>query len=198
MNRRLCLVLIPPMALAACSSQEPANVQLDEALVAQRSAPLAQAFSTELQGELAAAMGEGGALQAVEICHDAAPRIAADHSAQSGADIRRISDRNRNPQGSVSADAAPYYAELQAQPMADGQPAKRIWASGEGEDAQVHFLAAIPTREQPCLACHGSEIDPELQARIGELYPDDLATGFAAGELRGALMISWPAEEFGL
>lgn len=186
------------LCLAACSQgQSEADVPgLDEAAVAEQSRPVAEAFASSLQAELVAALGEGGPMQAVEVCHEAAPRIAAEQSLASGARVSRISDRNRNPEGGVSEDVAPHYAALAMQPLTDGQPSKRIWQSGAGDAARINFLSAIPMRDQPCAACHGSNIDPALQARISELYPADLATGFAVGELRGAVLVSWPAAEF--
>ena len=197
MSRTIPLAALA-MGLAACSPPGTDEITLtpvpDEEMVTALSAPVAQAFTAALQAELAAALAEGGPVQAVGVCHEAAPRIAAEQSAASGAEVRRVSDRNRNPDGRVGDDLAPYYAELAAQPLVDGQPATRIWASGSGDDERVHYLSAIPMREQPCGTCHGSDIDPELQARIAELYPDDLPTGFVAGELRGALLVSWPAE----
>ena len=38
--------------------------------------------------------------------------------------------------------------------------------------------------------CHGSGLDPALKAEIERLYPDDQATGFKAGELRGAFTVT--------
>ena len=83
---------------------------------------------------------------------------------------------------------------LAAQPVTDGAPARRIF---RGEDGRVHFMSAIPMAEQPCAMCHGSDIDPDLKAHIDSLYPDDAATGFEPGTLRGALLISWDAGSFG-
>ncbi|TIX49746.1 c-type heme family protein [Alteraurantiacibacter aquimixticola] len=193
---RPLIIAAPFLALAACSAQQQVAppTPLDEAAIRERSAPVAQAFQVALQSQLVAAMSEGGPMQAVEVCHEAAPRIAAEQSAASGAEVRRVSDRNRNPDGGLTPDLAPHYAELAAQPLVDGAPATRIWQSGEGEGARINYLSAIPMRDQPCAACHGSDIDPQLKARIDALYPQDAATGFAAGELRGALLVSWPAE----
>lgn len=42
---------------------------------------------------------------------------------------------------------------------------------------------------QPCLACHGRAIEPELAALIDQRYPDDQARGFGEGELRGAFTL---------
>jgi hypothetical protein len=36
-----------------------------------------------------------------------------------------------------------------------------------------------------CLTCHGDKIEPELEKEIRKIYPQDQATGFAQGALRG-------------
>jgi hypothetical protein len=88
------------------------------------------------------------------------------------------------------------YATLEAAPLVDGKPNRQIVRTGSGTDAAVHVLSAIPMQEQPCSVCHGSNVDAGLKAHIDQLYPGDLATGFAPGELRGALLISWDAAKF--
>jgi excinuclease UvrABC helicase subunit UvrB len=55
-------------------------------------------------------------------------------------------------------------------------------------------MKAIPTAEKPCLACHGKTLAPQVAARLKELYPDDRATGYAAGEIRGAITLSRPLQ----
>ena len=53
------------------------------------------------------------------------------------------------------------------------------------------YMKAIPTAEL-CVVCHGSDIDPYVDARIRELYPDDQARGFKPGDIRGAFTLSKP------
>ena len=42
--------------------------------------------------------------------------------------------------------------------------------------------------EPVCLKCHGSDIDPKIQAEIQRFYPKDQATGFKKGDLRGVIV----------
>ena len=56
---------------------------------------------------------------------------------------------------------------------------------------EFRFMKAIPTGEV-CLACHGSNIAPNVSARLDALYPDDRARGFAVGDLRGAFSVRQP------
>jgi hypothetical protein len=53
-------------------------------------------------------------------------------------------------------------------------------------------MKAIVMQPQ-CLACHGQDLAEPVSAAIEERYPEDQATGFVAGELRGAFLIEWPA-----
>ena len=53
-----------------------------------------------------------------------------------------------------------------------------------------------PILTQPlCLTCHGDVQDPALLERIKADYPEDRATGFEAGELRGVFWIEYPVAE---
>ena len=40
---------------------------------------------------------------------------------------------------------------------------------------------------------HRPTLAPELQQAIREAYPGDEATGFEPGQLRGAVIVRWPA-----
>jgi hypothetical protein len=42
-----------------------------------------------------------------------------------------------------------------------------------------------------CLQCHGEALAPEVTQALAARYPDDRATGFREGQLRGALSIRW-------
>ena len=55
-------------------------------------------------------------------------------------------------------------------------------------------MKAIPAGAV-CLTCHGNDIDPELKAQIDAFYPEDRATGFKLGALRGAFTISREARD---
>ena len=53
---------------------------------------------------------------------------------------------------------------------------------------QLHFMKALPTQKL-CLTCHGSNIVAPIQEKLTELYPDDKATGYKEGEVRGAVVV---------
>jgi hypothetical protein len=54
-------------------------------------------------------------------------------------------------------------------------------------------MKALPTQKL-CLNCHGAEaqIAPEAKEKLKVLYPNDLATGYSEGQIRGALTVKRP------
>jgi hypothetical protein len=188
----------PLLVLAACAGEleAPPAPTLDEAAVIAASLPVAESFQAELKAQLQAAIAAGGPKDGVSVCQQAAPAIAMAQSEASGAQVSRIAEKHRNPAGGVPDDLRAAYAALAAAPLVEGKPNVQVVRTGDGADAKVHFLSAIPMQEQPCSVCHGTAIDPALKAHIDQLYPGDLATGFTPGELRGALLVSWDAGRF--
>ncbi len=153
-----------------------------------------QSFGKTLKGELKAAMKEGGPMAAVQVCNERAPEIAADMSEESGYTLRRTSLKPRATEPTEWERAV--LEDFQAR-KAEGTPVGEIaWhevTKVEGEK-QLRFMKAIAT-EGVCLTCHGQDIDPKLKAEIDRLYPNDQATGFAEGDIRGAFSITAALED---
>lgn len=176
------------LGLAGCAAPAPQSVD-----VSAKSAALADRFQADLQGQLQAAIKADGPVGAIGVCQQAAPAIAASLSQESGAEVRRIALKERNPGAAPDGELRERLEQLAAAPLsADGKPAVMQWSSGSGSDARSHYMRAIPMKEQPCAACHGTAIAPDVQARLAELYPADKATGFKPGDMRGAILVSWP------
>ena len=55
----------------------------------------------------------------------------------------------------------------------------------------LRMMRGIAT-EPGCLACHGQDVAAPVREAILARYPDDRATGFAVGDLRGALWVEVP------
>lgn len=148
-----------------------------------------------LMAELTAAMADGPAA-AIRVCRDAAPEIHAAVGEETGWTIRRTSLKVRNPANAPDADERAVLLSFASRAAAGQDLASlrsvRLLSRGGGEI--VHVMQAIPAQE-PCLACHGRDIDPEVRAAIDALYPEDRATGFAAGDIRGAFSLTRPHEE---
>lgn len=181
--------LLPVTALAAAGSTAGCASEPMPADFAARSDVTADQFQSRLQLELRKALVAGGPIGAVAVCAEAAPVIAADVSDQSGLDVRRISARTRNPGVATDAALGARLQSLAANPLDDrGRPATIRWSEGDGTIATHHSMRAVVMQDQPCSACHGSNIAPSVRAAIAERYPGDRATGYRAGELRGAIL----------
>ncbi|MEQ9330567.1 DUF3365 domain-containing protein [Thalassobaculum sp.] len=149
----------------------------------------------ELRGamlqEMRRAMAEGPAA-AIAVCRHLAPQISAEIEAASGWSIRRPALRARNPEMRPTPAERSAMLGFEARHAA-GQPVEMLRTVRATESADgkvtVHFMQAIPMLEG-CLACHGSDIEPQTAAAIRALYPDDEAVGFAVGDLRGAFSLT--------
>ena len=150
-------------------------------------------FAGELKGELIAAMKEGGPVNAVSVCSEKAPGIAARVSREKGWEVGRTSLRVRNPRNAPDDWEAKVLESFEERRRQGEDPGTMEHSEVVKEDGKslFRYMKAIPAGEL-CLTCHGKDIDPGLSARISELYPEDRATGFSLGEIRGAFTITWP------
>jgi len=137
-----------------------------------------------LMGRLSAGMETGGATVAIDICKEVAPAIASEVAENAGVTIGRTSVRLRNPENKPPAWAVPYM-ELR------GEKPVVLRHTGDGTLAALFPIVL----QAQCLPCHGPEdsILPEVRNAIQAAYPDDRATGFNEGDLRGWFHVTVPA-----
>lgn len=158
----------------------------------ERAKAAAQAFSGELRGTLLTAMGEGGPVAAVEVCRSQAPAIADRVMREHGVQLGRVAlpGRNRNPAQAAQGWQLAALQDIQ-QAVDWGEPAAeqiRVYRDDLPAGVTLRLMRGIAT-EAPCTVCHGSDIAPEIRDIIARHYPEDGATGFAVGDLRGALWV---------
>jgi len=179
----LMLLAVVPFATVAQTAGDPAS----------EPRALSARLQHLLQQELFAAMKDGGPLKAIEVCRSKAPVLAADLSKESGWKVGRTALRVRNPANAPDAWEKKTLEEFGARLAKGEDPAtvEKFEVVVLAGRKSFRYMKAIRTAEA-CLGCHGPALKPELAAKVKELYPDDRATGFAAGELRGAFTISRP------
>jgi hypothetical protein len=191
MNTRIPTIMVLLMLLTSGPM-----LWADEEADKERAAALIQKFAGELQGKLQAALQAGGPTQAIPVCSEEAPKIAARLSRESGAFVRRISLKARNPQDIPDAWEQSVLINFDGRAGYGGDPAQLSQSAYEDEPAgrYYRFVKAIPT--QPlCLACHGEQIDSAVQAILKERYPHDVATGYRVGMVRGAFSVKFRAPQ---
>ena len=174
------------LALACCAGPVQAG-NAEQALASEAQALSAQ-FVSQLKPALKAAMKQGGPTHAIEVCASAAPKIAYSLSAQSGWLVKRVSLKSRNASRAVPDPWEKDVLEQFDTRQAAGEAASDI-RFGEITGDQYRFLQAQGV-EAVCLVCHGQELAPEVRATLEKYYPDDWATGYSLGQVRGAISLT--------
>lgn len=162
---------------------------------AQASRAAIKNFAQSLQGELQAAMKAGGPVNAIGVCREKAPAIAASISDIQGWEVARTSLKPRNPDNAPD-DWERGVLESFEERRAAGEDVARmehfeIIESNGAREFRYMKAIGIPA-DAPCLACHGTQIAPEVSAKIEALYPDDQANGYSTGDIRGAFTVRQP------
>ena len=177
-NPRTCRAFILVLAFAA------ANACAQDTELA-RGADLLAPFKQDLQKALKSGLAEGPAA-AIQVCRVKAPGIA-DALSVDGVQMGRSSHKLRNPD-----NTAPDWVSPIMQTYLDDASSRKPRAV---ELAGGHWGYVEPIMLQPlCLTCHGSELAPDVAERIASLYPEDKATGFETGDLRGVFWLEFPQE----
>lgn len=167
-----------------------AAAPVDTAALDQQASQLTQQFGVQLKSVLMAAMTNGGPVKALSVCQVNAPEIARQTGAAAGWTVARTALRTRNPANRPDAWEQAVLEDWTRQ-IAAGTPVERLRKSEvvqQNGQPVYRYLQAIPTAE-PCLKCHGSALAPELKAALSTQYPQDQATGFKTGDLRGAFSL---------
>ena len=137
-------------------------------------------FKSKIQS-VAAKNGLSGV---VNFCHDNAMKLTDSLGKSHNVVIKRTSHKLRNPKNKPDIDDEAVlneYLRLQE----EHKPMEPIVM--KDADGYVHFYAPIKLKEA-CLKCHGTpgkEIPEQIYKLIKSKYPNDKATGFKVGELRG-------------
>ena len=163
----------------------------DETALKAEAISLVQQFGGQLKPRLKKAMQEGGPVHAVSVCSEAAPAIAKALSEESGWQIKRVSLKARNPNAVPDEFERRVLEDFDARRSA-GVDAKKL-AYSEEANGEYRFMKAQPT-EGLCLACHGSEVAPDVEAALAEYYPGDQARGYKIGDIRGAFSLRYPTK----
>ena len=150
----------------------------------ERAALARDALFNELSTRLLAAMSNGGPAKAIEVCSKLAPKLAKEVGEQHHVSIGRTAVRLRNENNRPPAWAEPLLKDLPTKPVVQ-----------DLENGSTGVLFPILLKVQ-CLTCHGPDdkIASEIRTELARLYPNDKATGFQEGDLRGWFWVEVPAD----
>lgn len=156
---------------------EAQKAQLGDARAAQ------QDLGKTLIGALTKSIGERGFAESVEFCRGAAPDVTNTIAEKHGVRIGRTSHRLRNPE-----NTAPSWASTAVREETDEQ------VFFTGPSGELGVLSPISTADL-CVNCHGPEgkLAKGVSDALAKDYPEDQATGFESGDLRGWFWVEVPA-----
>lgn len=156
----------------------------------------ARKVATTLPPKLLAALQEeiskSGPEGAILVCKDMAPKMAGEISRQTGWKIKRVSLKARNAARAIPDAWEKAALEDFDKRAAAGEPPAQL-EKGEKVDNEYRYVKALPV--QPlCLSCHGpvDQLTPAVKSALAQHYPNDLATGYSVGQIRGAISVRKP------
>ena len=205
------LLLLVPLFIAAAhaasnvppaSASPPAASDLKAAFVDPNSQEVAEIrtlgerainrVGVSMVNEATAAVAKQGAQKALDVCHlktlpktgkviDDMPRITA---------VKRTSLQLRSPANAPDAADQLALKKVQFDLEHDQTPPKVLIQRIDLPGGQREWRVYRPIGVRPeCLACHGARenLSPDLRKRLEELYPNDQAVGYSAGQWRGLI-----------
>lgn len=181
----LALVVLAPPAIGADPPE------------AEQARMVANQVLLETKSVLEGALQGGKPVAALRVCASVAQNIARRHERE-GWRVRRVSERPRNPADTPNVDEL---AILRA--WEEDKRGGRLTSAAEhqvivteGGRRYLSYMKPIFIAGPVCLQCHGApdKLAPGVLEAVKELYPHDQATGYAVGDLRGAISVKIPIE----
>jgi hypothetical protein len=174
-----------------------ANVGPVEATEAQQKTgeAVSGALAKRLTAVLQETMAKEGPLAAIGVCNLQALPLTAEvlkaHPEVRG--LRRVGVRTRNTANAQDEMDRRALASLVAS-WKGAESANGIVMSDRTPEGleRTRYYRPLPTAPA-CLVCHGpsASMAPPVAEALRKLYPRDKATGFNAGELRGAIVVEF-------
>lgn len=208
--KKISIIIISMVSLFACEPHEKVKApglreavenrkikQIHEPQILQRGLKMGNEYALIAEKTLGKALKsiiqEKGIKEAISFCNVNAYPLLKELQDTNNIFIKRVSFKNRNPENmpnefeSTLLDAFHYNAENNI------EITPQIQKSG----TDYYYIKPIYTQDL-CLNCHGNveeNITKEHYDLISELYPDDKAINYKAGELRGMWSIKIPKKE---
>jgi hypothetical protein len=185
------LIIITFIAVYACKPA-PQQTSTDERVEKARNE--ARQVATELADSVRSLLfmelDKGGYENAVRVCSGAAQEIPRNFTARTGHYIRRVSLGYRNPvdvPDTYERGKLEEFDRLNRDSKLENEYFEVVREDGTEYARYMKPLVAGPM----CITCHGAKEDIPERVReiLAEKYPDDRATGYKAGDVRGAISV---------
>ncbi len=193
LNRQFALLLCVCSFLVGCQkapkqiieTEAKATLAPSDAIddgVKARAIAAKDAMFKQLSGRLMEVMKSDGPGAAIEVCSNEAAKFATQVGEQQGVKIGRTALKLRNAKNQSPAWAEGLLSEELTEPHFVSIDADTVGA-----------LLPIKLQEK-CLTCHGAResLASPVKEQLAKFYPDDAATGFKEGDLRGWFWVEVP------
>jgi tRNA A37 threonylcarbamoyladenosine synthetase subunit TsaC/SUA5/YrdC len=182
----VCFMLMP--LLPASAQQGSRDIASERALTDARR--VSNQLADKVRGLLFQEIEKGGFPSAVRICSETAQEMTLQFNAKTGHHVRRISLKYRNPKNVPDAYERRRLEEFNV--LNQKKELSNEYSEIVEEQGKKYLRYLKPLIVAPlCITCHGPKenIPQEVKAILAERYPDDLATGFLVGDVRGAITV---------
>jgi rhodanese-related sulfurtransferase/mono/diheme cytochrome c family protein len=156
---------------------------------------IAMATKGVLGKNLLGAIQQKGTVHAIEFCNTRAIPLTDSMSTVQNANIKRVSDKPRNPNNIANEQELAYIEMLKANQANQKELAPLL----REENGKTIAYYPIMSNDM-CLQCHGKpeeNIKPETLSKINDLYPEDKAKDYKANQVRGIWVIEMEAPALG-
>lgn len=187
--RLLILSLLSLVVPGALTAEDESKTDPDAAARMRAQQIAARGFA-EMSSALSKAIAEGGVSKALPTCHESALHLTEEVAREGGVKLRRVASRHRNPRNAASEDETAVLKDFE-ESLKTKQPLQPLVRR---ENGRTIVFAPIVLASPLCLKCHGEpgkDIAKPDHDLIQSLYPDDKATGFKLGDLRGMWRVEW-------
>lgn len=150
----------------------------------------------ELAGKLMKEIEAKGPEGAIGVCSTLAPNAALEISRSKGWKFSRVSLKPRNALlGPADAWEQKVLLDFDGRAAKGENPGalEHYEIVDEPAGRQFRYMKALPVAPL-CVSCHGPQegLSPSIRERLAKDYPSDRATGYAPGQIRGAITIKRP------
>jgi len=149
-------------------------------------------FLKHIKGVLIKEIQSNGIVSAVAVCSDTAHVLSNNFGLERGVFIKRVSNKNRNRfnyPDEYESEILDHFASMKQKGELNEKSEHSEIVTIE-EIKYIKYMKPIFIHAE-CLNCHGkdNEITDPVRKIINKKYPQDKATGYSLGDLRGAVSI---------
>ena len=203
-TRLLTITVILSSLLVSCSDDENKKDSTEKKLtevkivsnevVIKEGKSIAMGTFKILSSKLKSAIKSGGPVAGIDVCSSEAMKLTDSISKVYNVELKRISLKNRNPKNVATEKEAEILTLWEKDLLAGNQIKPKVLRNSNKD---ITFVAPIKLKHQ-CIVCHGGDefVSPDVVLKLKEHYPNDKARGYNEGDLRGAWIITFPADYF--